>query len=178
MTVSAKRDRMGISLKHTHEIMEAVRTKNVDYAIAYLKRVMDKKASVPFKKYPSKGHKAGVPVGYPFKASKYVIEILNELRSNAKNAGGEASKVTISGYNLGRGGYPRMHGGGVYHHGKRTDLRILGTVEVKESKPEEIKAQEPKPLEAGKVTAEQSTAATAAVQSTGEIKTDVTKENN
>jgi hypothetical protein len=169
---------MGISLKHTHEIMEAIKNKNVDYAITYLKKVMNKTASIPFKKYPSKGHKAGIPVGYPFKASKYIIEILNELRSNAKNAGGEASKVTISGYNLGRGGYPRMRGGSVYHHGKRADLRILGAVEVKESKPEEVKVQEPKSIEGEKATVEQPTAAMASVQSTGETKTDVTKENN
>lgn len=56
---------MGISLKHTHEIMVAITNKNATKATEYLKNVQSQKNFVPYKRYPSKGHKAGVPAGYP-----------------------------------------------------------------------------------------------------------------
>ncbi len=139
--VSANREGMGISLKHTHEIMVAITNKTASKAIEYLKNVQAKKNFVPFKRYPSKGHKAGVPAGYPMKASKYVIEVLNELRFNAKAIGGDVDKVIVSGFDLGRAAYPRMRGGGTYKQGKRTNLRIFGMVEA-----EKPKAREEKPV--------------------------------
>ncbi len=162
---------MGISLKHTHEIMVAIKDKNVNKAIEYLKNVQVRKNFVPFKKFPSKGHKAGVPAGYPVKASKYVMEVLNELKFNAKAIGGDVDKVTVSGFDLGRGAYPRMRGGGTYKQGKRTNLRIFGMVEAEKPVPKEekpIKAtEEEKPVEQA-----------AEEKKTEETKEDVTKENN
>jgi ribosomal protein L22 len=155
MKISANREGMSISLKHTHEIMEAIVDKNINRAVDYLNKVIEKKEFVPFRHYPSKGHKAGVPAGYPVKATKSVISILKELKSNAKNLGGDMDNVTISGYALGRGGYPRFRGGGVYKHGKRTNLRIFGTFEqvekpkTEEVKPAEATEQAPQALEAG-----------------------------
>lgn len=127
---------MPISLKHTHEIMEAVRGKQVSKAGALLKKVLAKEAYIPFKKYPSKGHKHGVPAGYPQKATKQVISILEELQSNAKNMGFDESKVVISGYALGRGGYPRFSSGSIYRHGKRTNLTVYSLVDQERKEPQ------------------------------------------
>lgn len=160
MKLSANREGISVSLKHTHEIMEAIKGKNVNKAASYLKKVLERKDFIPFRKYPSKGHKAGVPAGYPVKATKFVLSLLNELKANAKNAGAESDKLTITSYALGRGGYPRFHGGGVYRHGKRTNLRVFGEVEqLKKQKTEEVKPAE-------------------AVPQAAEVSTDVTKENN
>ncbi len=128
---------MLVSLKATHEIMEAVREKRIDPAVAFLGRVLKKEAFVPFKRYPSKGHKGGVPAGYPVKATKAVISLLKELKANAKAYGLDADKVVISEYALGKSGYPRYHGGKVSRRGKHTNLTVFGVSE-KIEKPAEI----------------------------------------
>lgn len=158
--VSVNREGMSISLKHTHEIMAAIKGKNINKAISYLKLVPKKDAFIPFLHYPSKGHKGGVPAGYPVKATKSVISMLNELKANAKAVGGDGDKVTVDGFDLGRGGYPRFRGGGVYRHGKRTNLRIFGVVEQVEKPKEEVK-KEPE-----------------TVPQAAEASANVTKENN
>ena len=167
-TIQVKREGMPISLKHTHEIMEAVKGKQISKANALLKRVLAKQDYIPFRKYPSKGHKHGVPAGYPQKATKQVISMLEELKANAKNMGFDESKIVVSSYSLGRGGYPRFSSGTVYRHGKRTNLTIYSLVDqerkipekkpvnadksaestdVKEGVKEETKAEEQKPAE-------------------------------
>ncbi|EFD92625.1 MAG: ribosomal protein L22/L17 [Candidatus Parvarchaeum acidophilus ARMAN-5] len=127
--VQIKREGMPISLKHTHEIMEAVKGKDITKAVNKLNKVLLKEDYIPFKKYPSKGHKHGIPAGFPQKATKQVINMLKELKSNAKNMGFDDSNIIISGYLLGRGGYPRLGSGSVYRHGKRTNLVIYSFVD-------------------------------------------------
>ncbi|MCL4361894.1 hypothetical protein M1585_00195 [Candidatus Parvarchaeota archaeon] len=138
--VQVKREGMPISLKHTHEIMEAVKGKQISKANALLKRVLKKEAYIPFRKYPSKGHKHGVPAGYPQKATKQVVSMLEELKANAKNMGFDESKIVISSYSLGRGGYPRFSSGTVYRHGKRTNLTIYSLVDQERKVPEKKQA--------------------------------------
>ncbi|MCL4372860.1 hypothetical protein M1384_02220 [Candidatus Parvarchaeota archaeon] len=135
-TIQVKREGMPISLKHTHEIMEAVKGKQVSKANALLKKVLSKQAYIPFRKYSSKGHKQGVPAGYPQKATKQVISMLEELKANAKNMGFDESKIVVSSYSLGRGGYPRFSSGTIYRHGKRTNLTIYSLVEQERKMPE------------------------------------------
>jgi len=147
-TIQVKREGMPISLKHTHEIMEAVKGKQISKANAMLKRVLAKQAYIPFRKYPSKGHKHGIPAGYPQKATKQVISMLEELKANAKNMGFDESKIVVSSYSLGRGAYPRFSSGAVYRHGKRTNLTIYSLVD------QERKMPEKKPRNAEKATAE------------------------
>ncbi|MCL5009434.1 MAG: hypothetical protein M1433_00400 [Candidatus Parvarchaeota archaeon] len=137
--ISARRESVSISLKHTHEIMEAIKGRNVDKAIVYLEKVLKKEDFIPFRKYPSKGHKHGVPAGFPQKATKEVIELLNELKANAKNSGANADTIVISGYDLGKGAFPRYRGGGIVHKGKRVNLNIFSFAE----KVNEIKAPKP-----------------------------------
>ena len=146
MKVSAGRKGMMISMKQTHEIAEAIKKKNADKALIFLSKVLEKKTFVPFLKYPSKGHKHGIPAGYPVKATKLVMELISELKSNAKSSGADESKVIITGYDLGRGGYARFKGGGVYRHGKRTNLKLYGSVEKPDviSKPEKASENEVK----------------------------------
>ena len=171
---------MSISLKQTHEIMEAIKRKNINKAITYLEKVLDKKDFIPFKKYPSKGHKHGVPAGFPQKSTKQVIEILNELKANAKNIGAEADNLTVSGYDLGKGRFPRYRGGGIVHKGKRTNLRIFGSAEKSEKiEPikEEKKKEETKTQEKAEITQAVNEAPKQEEEKPAEEKKDVTKEN-
>ena len=134
-TVSVKQANMPISMKHVHEIAEFITNKPVDTAIASLENVLKKKQGIPFKKYQSKGHKHGVPTGYPQKATKFMIRLLKQLKANAKDSG--EARVIIKSYFLGRSGYPRYLSGKVSRGGKRTYIKIVGEYEVQE------KAQQP-----------------------------------
>jgi ribosomal protein L22 len=149
--VQSKRESMQISLKHTHEIMEAVKGKDVTKAVNFLKKVLLKEAYIPFRKFPSKGHKHGVPAGFPKKATKQVISILEEMKSNAKNMGFDESKIVVSGYALGRGGYPRFSSGSIYRHGKRTNLTVYSFVnqerKIVQKKVEKVEAKGEKPTD-------------------------------
>jgi ribosomal protein L22 len=142
--LQVKREGMPISVKHTHEIIEAVKGKDISKATSFLKKVLAKEDYVPFKKYPSKGHKHGVPAGYPQKATKQVISMLQELKANAKNMGFDESKIVVSSYALGRGGYPRFSSGTVYRHGKRTNLTIYSLVDQERKVPQKKPAAEKK----------------------------------
>lgn len=132
--VSAKRDRVQVSLKHVHEIMESVKGKNVDKSIRYLEGVVKEQNIIPFNKYGGKGHKSGVPRGYPKKATRFVISILKELKSNAKVVDLDEASMVIKGYSLGRGAYPRFPSGAVYRRGKYTNLAVFSEAEAKERK--------------------------------------------
>lgn len=131
---------MLVSMKHTHEIMEAIRGKNINKALKYLELVKDKKTYVPFRKYPSKGHKQGVPRGYPVRATKMVNELVNELKQNAKAMGFDENKIVVSGYDLGRAAYSRFRSGSVYRHGKRTYLSVYSLVD-------QVRKETKKPVE-------------------------------
>ncbi|MCW1293887.1 MAG: hypothetical protein OH316_01050 [Candidatus Parvarchaeota archaeon] len=144
--VSARRDRVQVSLKHVHEIMESVKGKDVDKSIKYLEEVIERKRFIPFNKYGGKGHKSGVPRGYPKKAAKFVISLLKELKSNAKTINSGVVSMVIKRYSLGRGAYPRFPSGAVYRHGKYTDLAVFSEVEVEKQK-EETKASAPASVE-------------------------------
>ena len=64
--------------------------------------------------------------------------------------GFDDSKIVVSGYDLGRGAYPRFRSGSVYRHGKRTNLSVYSIVDQDRkavAKKEPEKAPEAKPAE-------------------------------
>ncbi len=168
--ISVRRDRLAISTKQVHEILVRIRGMEIDKAVSLLKDVSSGSTPIPFKRYPSGGHKAGVPVGYPKKASLSIIKMLNELKSNAENFSGVSEKLSISRYDLGRGGYPRYASGRISKRGKKTNIVIYTKVEKKKETKEKKEETPVKPVEA--------TAAQAEVQKTEKEVKDVSKENN
>ncbi len=131
--VSSRKWNLPVSLKHTHEIMEFIKNKKIDTAIAYLEQVKPGKLGIPFKKFNSKGHKHGVPTGYPKKATRFIIKMLKELKNNVKVRGLDPNSAIISNYNLGRGAYPRYISGTVMRRGKHTNISITAKVEYDEN---------------------------------------------
>ena len=179
--VSCTREGLPISKKHVHEIAESIKGKNVEKAIKYLERVRLKQDFVPFIKYPSKGHKHGIPAGYPKKASLQIIRMLKEMQANAKYMGFEVSGLKVSGYELGRGAYPRYGGGKVYRRGKRTNITIYTVIDQErkkvEKKEEQKKEDEAQEKEQNPKTPEKGIKAGEVSKETGE-KTDAAKKDN
>jgi large subunit ribosomal protein L22 len=80
-----------ISPKVSIEICNFVRGKELEIAIAILKRVQEKTQAVPYKRFSNgAGHKPGKGMAagrYPVKASKYFLALLENAKANASNQG-------------------------------------------------------------------------------------------
>jgi len=92
----AKGVNLPIKFKHAREIANAIMERGMmlKEAINYLKRVMRKEAAVPFKRYKKNvGHRKElhdwkwVAGRYPYKASYYVLKVLENALNNARNKG-------------------------------------------------------------------------------------------
>ncbi len=136
-----------VSLKSMQEVLRAIRRRTIKNAEEYLKNVEKKKEFIPYLKHPHKGHKHGVPAGYPTKAIKQTLYLLHQLRANIKGLNGDADNAVIAGFELGRGEYPRIFNGSRLvksHRGKRTNIAIYTKISV-ENKPEKPKTENTQP---------------------------------
>lgn len=92
-----------VSVKDMRELVNSIRGWKLDKAIEFLKKVIELKEPVPFKRYKGKiAHKRGMadkwkwPSGrYPVKAAKLVLKLLENVRSNAENKGLDPEKLVI-----------------------------------------------------------------------------------
>lgn len=109
-----------ISPKHSREICHEIKGKYLETAQEYLEQVIDKKRSVPFRRYNKKvAHRKDLtkwPAGrYPQKASREILRILESAEQNASFKGLETSRLRIThiaalrGRKI-RGSTPRAHG--------------------------------------------------------------------
>ena len=77
-----------ISLKKTVETSNAIRGKKVSTILDYLKKVTDKKAVVPYRKYRAEmAHKRGKGIdtgGYPVSVAEELIRLIKSAEKNAK----------------------------------------------------------------------------------------------
>lgn len=81
---------LSISTKQSIEIANFIRGKNIEKAKNELKKVIEKKLAIPFKRYNrDMGHKKGnIAAGrYPKNAAKEFLNLLNGLEANAQNKG-------------------------------------------------------------------------------------------
>lgn len=77
--------------KVMREVAAAIKGMRVDQAKKYLKRVIEKKEAVPFRRAHGKqAHRRGLadrwgwPIGrYPVKAAKYMLKLLDNVENNA-----------------------------------------------------------------------------------------------
>ena len=93
-----------VHYKHTREITEAIKTRTVENAISYLKDVLQYKQAIPFTKYnggigrhaQGKQLKAvGDQCAWPQKATKSILSLLQNLKSNAASKGLEGDSMKI-----------------------------------------------------------------------------------
>ncbi len=92
-----------VSIKDMREAVNAIKGMKLDEAIEFLKKVVEKKEAIPFKRYKGKiAHKRGMgakwkwPSGrYPVKAAKYLIRLLENVKNNADNKGLNTDKLVI-----------------------------------------------------------------------------------
>jgi large subunit ribosomal protein L22 len=110
-----------ISRKKSVELCRELRGMKLDEAKEYLEDIIKKKRAVPYRRYTSgAGHKRGHigPGGYPVKAAKYILELLESAESNADYNGMDTDELYIK--------HIAAHPGRVYHgfmpraHGRST----------------------------------------------------------
>lgn len=115
-----------ISTKISVEIAAFIKGKQIDKAIAYLGQVVAEKKAVPFKKRVSDiPHRKGMRTGrFPRKASVYIVDLLNGLKSNAQNQGFDTSKMIIV-HAVAQKGAVVFHQGGQRTKRKNTHFEIV-----------------------------------------------------
>lgn len=85
------------------EVAAAIRGMRLQEAREYLRRVVEKKEAVPFRRAHGKqAHRRGLadrwgwPVGrYPVKAAKYMLKLLDNVESNAANKNLDVERLRI-----------------------------------------------------------------------------------
>jgi len=141
-TAIAKKEALPISTKSSVEISSFIRGRNTEKAKNILKRVLEKKEAVPFKRYVRDiAHKKGNMASgkYPIKATSYFIELIELAEANARQKGLVSPfKIIHIGANKGSktwhsGRFRRMAA-------KRTHLEI----KIQEEKKKETTKKQPK----------------------------------
>ena len=141
----ASKKSVPISMKNSVEISSFIKGKTTEKAKNLLKRVLEKKVAVPFKRYRHDiTHKKGnISAGkYPIATTKYFLELIEDVEANAKQKGMvQPYKIIYLVANKG----PKT-----WHYGrtrgitaKRTHLEIK-VREVKKQQKESVKKTETK----------------------------------
>jgi large subunit ribosomal protein L22 len=99
-TAKAMAYELNVSPKHCVEIFRQLRGMKVVRAKAFLENVIDKKESVPFKRFARnvghKSHQSGWGSGrYPVKASKEILKLIKHAEANAEYKGLEPENMMI-----------------------------------------------------------------------------------
>ena len=87
-----------ISHKHSYEIANFIKGKQVDAAIKLLEEVIVKKRAVPYKRFTRDlVHKPGKvgPGRYPMLASQQVLSLLRNLKSQAQDKGLDTIRLYV-----------------------------------------------------------------------------------
>jgi large subunit ribosomal protein L22 len=93
----ARGNNVGISKKHSMEIIRMIKGKGIDNAIEMLEEVVKMKRAVPFRGYEIP-HKKGMCEGrYPVTAAREILLILKSLKANAVMFSVELDKAVVSG---------------------------------------------------------------------------------
>jgi large subunit ribosomal protein L22 len=99
-TAKAMAYEINVSPKHCIEILRQIRGMSTVRAKTFLQNVIDKKESVPFKRFARnvghKRHQSGWGSGrYPVKASKEILKLVKHAEANAEYKGLEPENMAI-----------------------------------------------------------------------------------
>ena len=135
-----------ISTKHSIEIADFIRYKNLQKARNILQLTINEELPLPLKRFhKDRGHKKGNigPGFYPKKAATHIIKLLNSLEANAKNKGMDPDLLFIAEITANRAA-GRSHMGRNRGKMKSTNLKIIAKEKKQKIKPKEEKKPEPK----------------------------------
>ncbi len=115
-----------ISFKQSVEICNFIRNKNINNVKETLQGVIDKKIAVPFKRYDfDLGHKKKIGPGrYPYKASKEIIRLIENVEANAQFKGLNTSNLVIAHISAHKAGKAWHYGRKSRRKMKRTNIEI------------------------------------------------------
>jgi large subunit ribosomal protein L22 len=99
-TAKAMAYELNVSPKHCYEILREIRGKKLSAAKTYLEDVIDKKRSVPFKRFNRNvGHKrnqTGWDAGrYPVKACGEILTVIKNAEANAEYKGLDTDNMRV-----------------------------------------------------------------------------------
>ncbi|MFO7872437.1 MAG: 50S ribosomal protein L22, partial [Candidatus Undinarchaeales archaeon] len=100
---------LSISTKEAYEVANAVKGKKISKAKALLEDVLDKKRSIPFKRYNKRvpHRKEGASGRYPFNTSSAFLNLLEELEANAESQGLNKERLVVIHAATHNGGFSR-----------------------------------------------------------------------
>ena len=129
-----------ISFKHSVEICNCVRNKNVNYVKDFLNDVANKHQAVPFRKFNMNvGHKKGMASGrYPKKASMEILSLINSVEANAQFKGLNTANLVITHINANKSSKVVRSGRKRSRESKRTNVEVV-VQENADKKPKEKK---------------------------------------
>ena len=116
-----------ISFKQSVEICDFIKNKNINDAKKILQNVVHKKAAIPFRRYNHDlGHKKKIGTGrYPEKASKWFINLIEDVEANAQFKGLNTSNLIIIHISAHKGGKAWHYGRKSRRKMKRTNVEIF-----------------------------------------------------
>ncbi len=125
-----------VSFKHSIEICNFIRGKNVNYAKNVLNDVIKEKRAIPFKRFSDDvGHKKKMAAGrYPKKASKEILDIINLVEANAQFKGLNTSNLIITSISPNKASSVTRFGRKRGRKAKRTNIEVFVQEKVTEKK--------------------------------------------
>lgn len=116
-----------ISFKQSVEICSLIRNKSLNYAKDVLKKVMEHKKAVPFRRFRHNiGHKTKIGPGrYPEKASNEILKMINSVEANAQFKGINTSNLIIAHISANEAGKVMHSGRKRSRKSKRTNVEII-----------------------------------------------------
>lgn len=118
---------LGISTKQAIVIADFLRGKEVEFAIDYLKSVIELKKAIPFPRFTNGvGHKAGMAAGrYPVKASEEILKVLKSAYANAQDKGLSTESMVVNHICAHRASQPMRMGRQKRRQMKRSHVEIV-----------------------------------------------------
>lgn len=98
-TVRTSAREINVSPKHSRELCRAVKGLRIDEARELLEKILRKEAIIPYKRFrKERGHKRGAkgPGGFPVKAAKTILKLIDELEANAEFKGLSPENIKIT----------------------------------------------------------------------------------
>jgi len=122
-----------ISTKHSIEICNFIRNKNIVEAKKDLNLVLEKRLAIPLRRFhDSRGHRRGHvgPGFFPEKATREILRLILSLEANVRQKGMNYEQVYLSSVITNKASRPLHHGRQGRRVMKRTHIRIMAAEKV------------------------------------------------